>query len=182
MSSETISMLWHMFIFFYLFHLISTLQFPLSANQFAYQTEQNMDGHNGEHFLNFETNLQKHVTVSSTSNGIIAWPLWPLPCNDIDEYRTLDNAFDAVLFPPPTIVFSTFDVHIIVQKFSVYFFFYLFQFSPTTKKLSKIWSNNDHHREQILKNKKKLVCDHRKYYFIKKNSIPPVCIINRYFE
>lgn len=57
-------------------------------------------------------NLQKQVTVSSTSNGNIIWPLAERPWIAIDEYRTLDSVFDALLLLPPTMVLSTFDVHI----------------------------------------------------------------------
>lgn len=61
----------------------------------------------------YSSNLQKHVTVSSTSNGSIIWPLVERSCRPIDEYRTLDNVFDAApAVLRPTIVFNTFDVHI----------------------------------------------------------------------
>lgn len=58
------------------------------------------------------------MTVSSTSNGNIICPLDDLPwiaIDEIDEYRTFDNVFDAPLLP--TIVFNTFDDHIIVDFF-----------------------------------------------------------------
>lgn len=65
-------------------------------------------------------NLQKHVTVSSTSNGNIIWPLAVRSCRPIDEYRTLDNAFDAAPLPAlPTIVFS----HITADDFSEFLLF-----------------------------------------------------------
>lgn len=66
-----------------------------------------------------KSNLQKHVTVSSTSNGNIIWPLAVRSCRPIDEYRTLDNAFDAAPLPArPTIVFSH-----ITDDFSVFLLF-----------------------------------------------------------
>lgn len=53
------------------------------------------------------SNLQKHVTVSSTSNGNIIWPLAVRSWRPIDEYRTLDSAFVAAApLVRPTIVFS----------------------------------------------------------------------------
>lgn len=54
-----------------------------------------------------KSNLQKHETVSSTSNGKIIWPLALRSWRPIDEYRTVDRAFDAAPLPVrPTIVFS----------------------------------------------------------------------------
>lgn len=61
----------------------------------------------------YSSNLQKHVTVSSTSNGSIIWPLVERSCRPIVEYRTLDNVFDAApAVLRPTIVLNTFDDHI----------------------------------------------------------------------
>lgn len=66
-----------------------------------------------------KSNLQKHVTVSSTSNGKIIWPLAVRSCRPIDEYRTLDKAFDAApLLALPTIVFSH-----ITDDFSLFLLF-----------------------------------------------------------
>lgn len=75
-------------------------------------------------------NLQKQVTVSSTSNGNIIWPLAERPWIAIDEYRTLDSVFDALLLLPPTMVLSTFDVHInddllsLCLRRELFFFFF----------------------------------------------------------
>lgn len=55
----------------------------------------------------YKSNLQKHVTVSSTSSGNMIWPLAVRSWSPIDEYRRLDNAFVAAPLPVlPTIVFS----------------------------------------------------------------------------
>lgn len=60
------------------------------------------------------------MTVSSTSSGNIICPLDDLPwvaIDEIDAYRTFDNTFDALLLPPPTIVFNTFDDHMADDEF-----------------------------------------------------------------
>lgn len=73
-------------------------------------------------FINKRSNLQKQVTVSSTSNGNIIRPGIARSCKPIDEYRTFDIGLEVetadVVLLLPTIVFNTFVVHII-EDFSV---------------------------------------------------------------